>query len=34
MSDIIQRNILTIPIFPEDVYLSACIGLPGLPPLG
>jgi hypothetical protein len=25
-------NILTIPTFPEHVCLTACVGLPGLPP--
>jgi hypothetical protein len=25
-------NILTIPKFPEHVCLTACVGLPGLPP--
>ena len=27
MSDLIERNILTIPKFPEHVYLTACVGL-------
>jgi hypothetical protein len=30
----IHRNILTIPIFPEHVCPTACVGLPGLPPSG
>ena len=27
-----SNNILTIPKFPEHVCLTACVGLPGLPP--
>ena len=27
-------KILTIPKFPEHVCLTACVGLPGLPPSG
>ena len=27
-------KILTIPKFPEHVCLTACVGLPGLPPAG
>jgi hypothetical protein len=34
MSDLIQSNILTIPKFTEHVCLSACVGIPGLPPSG
>ena len=32
MSDLILRNILTIPKFHEHVCPTACVGLPGLPP--
>ena len=34
ISDLILRNILTIPNFPEHVCLTACVGLLGLPPSG
>ena len=34
MSDLIQRNILNIPKFLEHACLTACLGLPGLPPSG
>ena len=32
MSDLIKRNILTILKFPGHVWLTACVGLPCLPP--
>jgi hypothetical protein len=32
--DIFKRNIITIPKIPEHVCLTACVGLPGLPPSG
>jgi hypothetical protein len=34
VADLKERNILTIPKFPEHVCLTACVGLPGLPPSG
>ena len=34
LSDLKQRNISTIPKFPEHVCLTACVGLPGLSPSG
>jgi hypothetical protein len=31
---VVQRNVLTIPKFLEHVCLTACVGLPGIPPSG
>jgi hypothetical protein len=31
---LIYRNNLNIPKFPEHVCLTACVGIPGLPPSG